>query len=113
METTLLWRVDDLGEGLRSDQAAERAREKVGEAHEGLVNNTHINQEPCSLPHLCALKVKVKLLCHVGLFATPRTVAYQAPPSMGFSRQESWNGLLFPSPGDLPYPGIKPGPPAL
>ena len=42
---------------------------------------------------------KVKLLSHVQLFATPWTVAYQAPPSMGFSRQEYWSGLLFPSPG--------------
>ena len=41
------------------------------------------------------------------------TVAYQAPPSMGFSRQEYWSGLLFPSPGDLPNPGMKPGSPVL
>ena len=39
----------------------------------------------------------------------PWTVAYQAPPTMGFSRQEYWNGLPFPSPGDLPDSGIKPG----
>ena len=39
--------------------------------------------------------------------------AYQAPPSMGFSRQECWSGLPFPSPGDLPDPGIKSGSPAL
>ena len=57
--------------------------------------------------------MKVKLLSCVGLFATTWTVAYQAPPSMGFSRQEYWGGLLFPSPGDLPNPGIKPGSPAL
>ena len=44
--------------------------------------------------------------------ATPRTVARQAPLSMGFSRQEYWSGLPFPSPGDLPYPGIEPGSPA-
>ena len=43
----------------------------------------------------------------------PWTVAYQAPPSMGFSRQECWSGLPFPSPGDLPNPGIEPGSPAL
>ena len=49
----------------------------------------------------------------VWLFATPWTVAYQARPSMGFSRQEYWSGLPFPSPGDLPDPGIKPGSPAL
>ena len=59
------------------------------------------------------LKVKVKLFSRVRLFATPWTVAYQAPPSMGFSRQECWSGLPFPSPGDLPNPGIKPGSPAL
>ena len=40
---------------------------------------------------------------------TPWTVAYQAPPCMGFSRQEYWSGLPFPSPGDLPYPWIEPG----
>ena len=51
---------------------------------------------------------KVKLLSHVQLFATPWTVAYQASLSMGFSRQEHWSGLPFPSPGDLPNPGIEP-----
>ena len=45
--------------------------------------------------------------------ATPWTVAYQAPPSMGSSRQEYWSGLPFPSPGDLPDPGVEPGSPAL
>ena len=43
----------------------------------------------------------------------PRTVACQAPLSMGFSRQEYWSGLPFPFPGDLPDPGIKPRSPAL
>ena len=57
--------------------------------------------------------MKVKLLSRVRLFATLWTVAYQAPPSMGFSRQEYWSGLPFPSPGDLPNPGIEPGSPAL
>ena len=54
----------------------------------------------------------MKLLSHVQLFATPWTVAYQAPPSMGFSRQEYWSELPFPPPGDLPDPGIEPGSPA-
>ena len=45
--------------------------------------------------------------------ATPWTVAYQVPPSMGFSRQEYWSGLPFPSPGDRPNPGIEPESPAL
>ena len=47
------------------------------------------------------------MLTHVQLFVTPWTVAHQAPPSMGFSRQEYWSGLPFPPPGDLPYPEIK------
>ena len=51
----------------------------------------------------------VKSLGRVRLFATPWTVAHQAPPSMEFSRQEYWSGLPFPSPGDLPDPGIEPG----
>ena len=55
----------------------------------------------------------MKLLGHVQLFATPWTVPHQAPPSMGFSRQEYWSGLPFPSPGDLPNPGTEPGSPAL
>ena len=49
---------------------------------------------------------------HVQLFATPWIVAYQVPLSMGFSRQEYWNGLPFPPPGDLPDPGIDPATPA-
>ena len=52
-------------------------------------------------------------LSRVQLFETPRTVAYEAPRSMGFSRQEYWSGLPFPSPGDIPDPGIEPGSPAL
>ena len=55
----------------------------------------------------------MKSLSRVRLFAAPWTVAYQAPPSMGFSRQEYWSGLPFPSPGDLPNSGIEPRSPAL
>ena len=50
----------------------------------------------------------VKSLSLVRLFATRWTVTYHDPPSVGFSRQEYWSGLPFPSPGDLPNPGIKP-----
>ena len=57
--------------------------------------------------------MKVKLLSHVRLFVTPWTVTYQAPLSMGFSRQEYLSGLPFPSPGYLPDPAIEPGSPAL
>ena len=56
---------------------------------------------------------QVKSLSRVQLFETPWTVAYQAPPSMGFSWQECWSGLPFPSPGDLPDSGIEPGSPTL
>ena len=53
------------------------------------------------------------VLSHVQLFATPWTVACQAPLSMEFSRQEYWSQLLFPSPGDVPDPGIEPRSPTL
>ena len=64
---------------------------------------------------LCTI-LFINTICEVAqscLFATPWTVASQAPLSTGFSRQEYWSGLPFPSPGDLPIPGIKPGSPAL
>ena len=66
------------------------------------------------LKDACSLKEKlwptlcdVKSFSHVRLFATPWTVTYHAPPSMGFSQQEYWRELPFPSPGDLPNPGIE------
>ena len=48
------------------------------------------------------------VLSHVWLFETSWTIAHQAPLSMGFPRQESWSGLPFPSPEDLPDPGTEP-----
>ena len=57
--------------------------------------------------------MKVKSLSHVQLSATPWTAAYQVPLSMGFSRQEYWSGLPFPSPEDIPDPGMEPMSPAL
>ena len=60
--------------------------------------------------HLCQ---HCSSLSRVLLFVTPWTVAHQAPLSMEFSRQEYWRQLPFPSPGDLPDPGIEPGSPAL
>ena len=68
--------------------------------------NLQLNQE-------LVYRIKVKSFSCVRLFATPWTVAYQAPPSMGFSRREYWSGLPFPSLGDLPDPGIEPWSPAL
>ena len=64
-------------------------------------------QQPCSQVR----ESEVTQLCPT--FATPWTVDYEAPPSMQFSRQEYWSGLPFPSAGDLPDPGIKPGSPTL
>ena len=64
-------------------------------------------------PWYRVVKVIVKSLSCVRLFATPWTVAYQAPQSMGFSRQEYWSGLPFPVPGYLPDPGVEPGSPTL
>ena len=59
------------------------------------------------------LVMVVKSLSRVRLFVTPWTVAPQAPPSIGFSRQKYWSGLPFPSPGNLPDPGIEPESPTL
>ena len=61
------------------------------------------------ITELASDRREVKLLSRVWLFATPWTVVYKAPLSMEFSRQEYWSGLPFPSPGDLPDPGIEPG----
>ena len=66
----------------------------------------HKQNLTCSTVHACS----VAKLC---LTAIPWTVARQSPLSMGFSRQEYWRGLPFPSPEDFPDPGIKPGSPAL
>ena len=63
--------------------------------------------------HVVFTLVKVKSLSRVQIFATPWTVAFQTPMSMGFSRQVYWNGLPFSSPGDFPSPGIEPGSPPL
>ena len=57
--------------------------------------------------------IHAQLLSRVRFFMTPWTVAQQAPPSMGFSRQECWSGLSFALPRDLPDQGIEPTSPAL
>ena len=69
--------------------------------------HTHTHTCVCVCVCVC-LEKKVKLFSRVRLFATAWTVAYQATPSMGFSRQKYWSGLPFPSPGDLLEPGIEP-----
>ena len=67
----------------------------------------------CVCVRVCVKWSEMKLLSCVRLFATPWTVAYQTSLSMGFSRQEYWSGLPFPSPRDLPNPGVEPGSPTL
>ena len=64
------------------------------------------------LVHMCVFAC-AELLSHVQLFSTPWTIACLVPLLMGFSRQEYWSELLFPSPGDLPNPEIEPRSPAL
>ena len=75
-----------------------------------------MDSSPLAPPGKPTIRLKwseVKSLSRVRLFATLWTVAHQALPSMGFSRQEYWSGLPFPSPGDLLNPGIEPRSPAL
>ena len=67
---------------------------------------TYFHQPFLQAAHSCCCW---KVLSHVWLFATPWTVAHQAPLCMGFPRQEYWSGLSFPSPGHLPDPGVKSG----
>ena len=70
-----------------------------------IVNKVMMSTLTISIKKSCLLKVK--FISRVRLFATPWTVACQAPLSTGFSRQEYWSGLPFPSPGCLPNPGIE------
>ena len=74
------------------------------------VNFVFLNCITFNMPTLCGCACAFS---PIWLFATLWTVARQAPLSMGFSRQNYWSGLPFPSPGDLPDPGIKTGSPAL
>ena len=62
--------------------------------------------------HICVYVCVFSYFSHVQLFETPATVVPQSPLTMGFSRQAYWSGLPFPFPGNLPDPGIEPGPPA-
>ena len=83
-----------------------------GHKEQTQLEHTHTHHSLVSHPHQILsnlLKVKVQSLSRVQLFETPWIVDYQVPPSLGFSRQEYWSGLPFPSPQDLPNPGIEPG----
>ena len=77
------------------------------------VNDNLVWDKPVILLELCSssqrwARERFLSCCSVQLFATPWTVARQVPLSMGFPRQEYWSGLPFPSPGNLPDPGIEP-----
>ena len=72
-----------------------------------MVHPFTINDSLCVCVCVCAC-VHALVLNHVQLFMIPWTVGHQTPLSMEFSRQEYWRGLPFPSPEDLPEPGIKP-----
>ena len=85
----------------RKERKRERKKRRKGEREKGRKEGRKEGRK------------KVKLLGGVQFFVTLWTVARQAPLSMGFSRQEYWSGLPFPSPGDLPNPGIKPRSPML
>ena len=69
-----------------------------GSAVPGILQARTLEWVAISFSNAWKWKVKVKLLCHVWLLATPWTEAHQAPLSMGFSRQEYWNGVPLPSP---------------
>ena len=79
---------------------------------EGETNSLYYSSVVCSSMNTLVIVI-VKLLSRVRLSGTPWTAAHQAPPSVGFSRQEYWSGLPFPSPGDLPDPEIEPRSPSL
>ena len=98
---------------MRVKEESERAGLQLNIKTTTTTNNNNNKLRSWHLAPIEKKESKVKLLSHVRLFLTQWTVAYQAPPSMGFSRQEYWSGLPFPSPGDLPDPVIKPRSPAM
>ena len=73
-----------------------------------MISNLSIRMIYIALKCVSVLQVCAYMLIHVQLFAIRWNIDHQAPLSMGFSGQEYWVGLLFPSPGNLPDPGIKP-----
>ena len=80
----------------RSEKERKNIHHKVG------------TKNPMKIKEQFYFKVKSLMVLCVQLFATLWTIAHQAPLSMGFSRQEYWNGLPCPPPGDLPDLGIEP-----
>ena len=93
----LMWRADSLEKTLMLGQIEGRRREGQQRMRwlDGIIDSMD-------------MLLLLSRFIHVWLCVTPWTVAHQASLSMEFSRQEYWNGLPLPAPGDLPYPGIKP-----
>ena len=93
----------------RHEQSQPKPQSRSCESSLTAIKGTRGSGFPCHFSHIQIRKKrkKVKSLSRVQLFVTPWFVAYQASPSIGFSRQEYQSGLPFPSPGDLPDPGIK------
>ena len=103
----------DNTEHLRSKRVRSLGQEDPLEEGMATHSSTLAWRIPWTEPWWATVYGVTEWLSRVLLFATPWTVAYQAPRSMGFSRQEYWSGLPFPSSGDLPNPGMEPGSPAL
>ena len=93
----VLWKTNT--QSTQADKVCNTHRMSTPDTEEKAVEKWKCNARSC-----CVLS----RFSRVRLFATPWTVARQAPLSMGFSRQEYWSGLPFPSPGDLPDPGVEP-----
>ena len=120
MSLSKLWKiVKDKESAVHEDHAAVRAAVHEVTKSRTQLSNWTITKYVCFLCHLPAtahrhrLCVPVCLVSRIQLFAPLWTVTHQAPLSMGFSRQVYWSGLPFPSPGDLPDPGIEPESPYL
>ena len=79
----------------------------LGSSVPGILQARTLEWVAISFSNAWKWKVKAKSLSRVWLLATPWTAAYQAPPSMGFSRQEYWSGVPLPSPVNLLYPTTK------
>ena len=91
----------------------EQELNKTSDHKFAISRKTQTPEMSCVCPNPFWIWYEVKSLSRVRLFATPWAVAHQAPPSVGFTRQEYWSGLPFPSPGDLPNPRIEPRSPTL
>ena len=124
MDHNKLWKIlqekgilDHITCFLRNMYAGQEATVRTGHATTDCFQTGKGVRQGCTLSpclfNFCAEWSEVKLLSRVRLFATLWTVAYQTPPFTEFSRQEYWSGLPFPSPADLPEPGIEPRSPAL